>query len=146
MASTYKMVAYGSQGDAVRQLQSELNKHGYQLDEDGIFGSKTKAAVRDYQKKNSLRLDGIAGDETWGSLLSSPAAAAEETVSVPAARPSAKTAQALAGLEQGYTPSEDVTAAQAYRDSVAALRPDAYASAYEQQLAALYQELAGIVE
>lgn len=143
MASTYKMVAYGSQGDAVRQLQSELNKHGYQLDEDGIFGSKTKAAVRDYQKKNSLRLDGIAGDETWGSLLSSPAAAAEETVSVPAARPSAKTAQALAGLEQGYTPSEDVTAAQAYRDSVAALRPDAYASAYEQQLAALYQELAG---
>ena len=143
MASTYKMVAYGSQGDAVRQLQSELNKHGYQLDEDGIFGSKTKAAVRDYQKKNSLRLDGIAGDETWGSLLSSPAAAAEETVSVPAARPSAKTAQALARLEQGYTPSEDVTAAQAYRDSVAALRPDAYASAYEQQLAALYQELAG---
>ena len=143
MASTYKMVAYGSQGDAVRQLQSELNKHGYQLDEDGIFGSKTKAAVRDYQKKNSLRLDGIAGDETWGSLLSSPAAAAEETVSVPVARPSAKTAQALAGLEQGYTPSEDVTAAQAYRDSVAALRPDAYASAYEQQLAALYQELAG---
>lgn len=145
MASTYKMVAYGSQGDAVRQLQSELNRHGYQLDEDGIFGKKTRAAVRDYQKKNSLRLDGIAGDETWGSLMAAPAAAAEteETAAVPAARPSAKTAQALAKLEQGYTPSEDVTAAQAYRDSVAALRPDAYASAYEQQLAALYQELAG---
>ena len=45
MASTYKMVAYGSQGDAVRQLQSELNKHGYQLDEDGVFGEKTRAAV-----------------------------------------------------------------------------------------------------
>lgn len=145
MASTYKMVAYGSQGDAVRQLQSKLNRHGYQLDEDGIFGKKTRAAVRDYQKKNSLRLDGIAGDETWGSLMAAPAAAAEteETAAVPAARPSAKTAQALARLEQGYTPSEDVTAAQAYRDSVAALRPDAYASAYEQQLAALYQELAG---
>lgn len=72
MASTYTMVAYGSQGDAVRQLQSELNRHGYQLDEDGVFGKKTRAAVRDYQKKNSLRLDGIAGDETWGSLLASP--------------------------------------------------------------------------
>ena len=146
MASTYKMVAYGSQGDAVRQLQSELNKHGYQLDEDGIFGSKTKAAVQDYQKKNSLRLDGIAGDETWGSLMAAPAAAAEtgeETEAAPVARPSAKTAQALAKLERGYTPSEDVTAAQAYRDSVAALRPDAYASAYEQQLAALYQDLTG---
>ena len=69
MASTYKMVAYGSQGDAVRQLQSELNKHGYQLNEDGIFGKNTRSAVRDYQKKNKLRLDGIAGDETWGSLM-----------------------------------------------------------------------------
>ena len=77
MASTYKMVAYGSQGDAVRQLQSELNKHGYQLTEDGIFGKNTRSAVRDYQKKNKLRLDGIAGDETWGSLMA-PAPAEPE--------------------------------------------------------------------
>ena len=105
MASTYTMVAYGSQGDAVRQLQSELNRHGYQLDEDGVFGKKTRAAVRDYQKKNSLRLDGIAGDETWGSLLASPTPA-EETTPAPVARPSAKTAEALARLEKGYAPSE----------------------------------------
>lgn len=142
MASTYTMVAYGSQGDAVRQLQSELNRHGYQLDEDGVFGKKTRAAVRDYQKKNSLRLDGIAGNETWGSLLASPAPA-EETTPAPVARPSAKTAEALARLEKGYAPSEDVTAAQAYRDSVAALRPDAYDSAYRQRLAALYDEIEG---
>ena len=51
MASKYTMVAYGSQGGAVKQLQSELNKRGYQLDEDGIYGKKTKAAVRDYQKR-----------------------------------------------------------------------------------------------
>ena len=142
MASTYTMVAYGSQGDAVRQLQSELNRHGYQLDEDGVFGKKTRAAVRDYQKKNSLRLDGIAGDETWGSLLASPTPA-EETTPAPVARPSAKTAEALARLEKGYAPSEDVTAAQAYRDSVAALRPDAYDSAYRQRRAALYDEIEG---
>ena len=142
MASTYTMVAYGSQGDAVRQLQSELNRHGYQLDEDGVFGKKTRAAVRDYQKKKSLRLDGIAGDETWGSLLASPAPA-EETTPAPVARPSAKTAEALARLEKGYAPSEDVTAAQAYRDSVAALQPDAYDSAYRQRLAALYDEIEG---
>ena len=68
MASTYTMVAYGSQGSAVRQLQNELNKRGYSLDQDGIFGKKTRAAVRDYQKKNGLTMvDGIAGDETWGS-------------------------------------------------------------------------------
>lgn len=59
----------GSQGEFVRRLQSELNKQGYQLDEDGVFGEKTRAAVRDYQKKNSLKRDGIAGDETWGSLM-----------------------------------------------------------------------------
>ena len=59
------------------------------------------------------------------------------------ARPSAKTAEALARLEKGYEPSEDVTAAQAYRDSVAALRPDAYDSAYRQRLAALYDEIEG---
>ena len=68
MASTYKMVAYGSQGDAVRQLQSELNKHGYQLDEDGIFGSKTKAAVLAFQKANGLGVDGIVGPLTWAKL------------------------------------------------------------------------------
>lgn len=86
MASTYTMVGYGSQGESVRRLQSELNKQGYQLDEDGVFGEKTRAAVRDYQKKNSLKRDGIAGDETWGSLMSASASAAEEPqASVPKA-------------------------------------------------------------
>ena len=85
MASTYAMVAYGSQGSAVKQLQSELNRRGYSLDEDGIFGKKTRAAVRDYQKKNGLRMvDGIAGDETWGSLLASPTA--EEQAALDAAK------------------------------------------------------------
>ena len=71
MASTYTMVAYGSQGSAVRQLQNELNKRGYSLDQDGIFGKKTRAAVRDYQKKNGLTMvDGIAGD-VFSSFLES---------------------------------------------------------------------------
>ena len=43
MASTYTMVAYGSQSSAVKQLQSELNRRGYSLDEDGIFGKKNKS-------------------------------------------------------------------------------------------------------
>ena len=63
MASTYTMVAYGSQGSVVKQLQSELNRRGYSLDEDGIFGKKTRAAVRDYQKKNGLRMR--RGEACW---------------------------------------------------------------------------------
>ncbi len=151
MASTYTMVAYGSQGGAVKQLQSELNRRGYQLDEDGVFGKKTKAAVRDYQKKNGLTMvDGIAGDETWGSLLSAPTAAeqqAADAAAEEAARPEAKvtesTARRLAELEKGYQPSEDVTAARAYRDSVAAMQPEGYASGFEEQLQALYDQIAG---
>lgn len=74
MASTYQTVRYGSTGSAVRQLQSALNQKGYQLSEDGIFGAKTRAAVRDYQKKNGLLLDGIAGSQTWNHLMSAAAA------------------------------------------------------------------------
>ena len=136
MASTYTMVAYGSRGSAVKQLQSELNRRGYSLDEDGIFGKKTRAAVRDYQKKNGLRMvDGIAGDETWGSLLASPTAeeqAALDAAAAEAARPRAEvtesTARRLQELEKGYTPSDEVAAAREYRDSVAALEPEGYES------------------
>lgn len=35
---------------------------------DGKFGSKTQSAVKDYQKKNGLSVDGIVGTKTWGSL------------------------------------------------------------------------------
>ena len=156
MASTYTMVAYGSQGSAVRQLQNELNKRGYGLAEDGIFGKKTRSAVRDYQKKNGLTMvDGIAGDETWGSLLS--AAAVQEpqltptaqgtfvtaAESTPRAEVTADTARRLRELEQGYTPSDEVTAARAYRDSVAAMEPGAYQSRFEEKLQELYDQIAG---
>ena len=156
MASTYTMVAYGSQGSTVRQLQNELNKRGYGLAEDGIFGKKTRSAVRDYQKKNGLTMvDGIAGDETWGSLLS--AAAVQEpqltptaqgtfvtaAESTPRAEVTAGTARRLRELEQGYTPSDEVTAARAYWDSVAAMEPGAYQSRFEEKLQELYDQIAG---
>ena len=108
MASTYTMVAYGSQGSAVRQLQNELNKRGYSLDQDGIFGKKTRAAVRDYQKKNGLKLDGIAGKETWGSLLAGQTAYAPASTSsggssnLPLDKVSDGTAAALKELEKIY--------------------------------------------
>ena len=63
-------VSYGSRGDAVRKLQELLNALGYDCGSvDGIFGSKTKAAVLAFQKANGLGVDGIVGPLTWGKLV-----------------------------------------------------------------------------
>ena len=63
-------VSYGSRGDAVRKLQELLNALGYDCGSvDGIFGSKTKAAVLAFQKANGLGADGIVGPLTWGKLV-----------------------------------------------------------------------------
>lgn len=61
-----KQLSYGSRGSEVTDLQRLLNQNGYQLDEDGIFGNKTQTAVKDFQKKNGLTVDGIVGEQTWG--------------------------------------------------------------------------------
>lgn len=58
----------GSKGSAVSELQTILNKNGYNLSVDGDFGEKTEAAVRDYQTKSGLGVDGIVGVNTWGKL------------------------------------------------------------------------------
>ena len=64
----YSTISYGSSGDDVKKLQQAVNSYGYSLSVDGQFGSKTQAAVKDYQKKNGLSVDGIVGAKTWGSL------------------------------------------------------------------------------
>lgn len=64
-----KTIKNGSRGEDVRTLQEALNKAGnYGLTVDGIFGGKTEGAVRDYQKKNELSIDGICGPKTWSKL------------------------------------------------------------------------------
>lgn len=144
MASTYQTVRYGSTGSAVRQLQSALNQKGYQLSEDGIFGAKTRAAVRDYQKKNGLLLDGIAGSQTWNHLMSAAAAPSGPTESRQVlSGVSDETAARLAQLEKGYEASGDVTAAQEEQRSIEALRPGAWRSSYAGQLEQLYSEISG---
>ncbi len=57
---------YGSSGDDVKKLQEALGFTG--SDVDGIYGQKTQAAVKDYQKNNGLTVDGIAGEQTLGKL------------------------------------------------------------------------------
>jgi len=55
---------HGDRGQEVRTLQQRLNLHGAGLDPDGDFGDATESAVRNYQRKVGLVIDGIAGTKT----------------------------------------------------------------------------------
>ncbi len=59
----------GSSGAQVKTLQTKLNNWGYDAGTvDGIFGSKTQAAVKRFQQKNGLVADGIVGAKTAAAL------------------------------------------------------------------------------
>lgn len=59
----------GAQGEDVRQLQTALVGWGYDPGTvDGIFGKKTEAAVKAFQKAQGLTADGICGPKTWAAL------------------------------------------------------------------------------
>lgn len=59
----------GSRGQEVRNIQSRLKAWGYYTGEvDGIYGSRTVAAVKKFQKKHGLRVDGIAGPATLNAI------------------------------------------------------------------------------
>ncbi len=59
----------GSTGSNVRTLQTKLKNWGYyQGSIDGIYGSKTVEAVKYFQRKNGLVVDGIAGNKTLAAM------------------------------------------------------------------------------
>ena len=65
----YSTLKYGSRGSEVKTLQTMLNRvDNAKLTVDGIFGNGTKTAVRNYQKKKGLSVDGICGPKTWSVL------------------------------------------------------------------------------
>ncbi|MFP7254664.1 peptidoglycan-binding domain-containing protein [Terribacillus goriensis] len=39
--------------------------HGYKLALDGIFGSRTEAALKSFQKSKGIAADGVAGPNTY---------------------------------------------------------------------------------
>ncbi len=83
-ASLAETLRPGDRGSEVTRLQNALKELGlYQLQADGIYGRGTTQAVQAFQRKNSLKADGIAGPKTqaklYGNSTSSSASAAEET-------------------------------------------------------------------
>lgn len=60
---------YGSRGTEVRTIQEKLKRWGYYSGSvDGIYGSQTVSAVKSFQKKNRLTVDGIAGTQTLKAM------------------------------------------------------------------------------
>lgn len=60
---------YGSSGSEVTQIQTKLKRWGYYNGSiDGIYGSQTLAAVKWFQSKNGLTVDGVAGKNTLEAM------------------------------------------------------------------------------
>ncbi len=73
IANTGGLQCSGSSVISVRDLQRRLNDRGYSVGIDGIFGSETCRALRQFQAANGLVVDGIPGPATRTALgLSSP--------------------------------------------------------------------------
>lgn len=67
----------GSKGDAVKRVQAKVG-----ATQDGDFGPKTEALVKEWQKRNKLTVDGIVGPKTWEKMfgLSAEAKAISDSV------------------------------------------------------------------
>ena len=62
----------GDRGAAVRDIQRRLaaiGPGGAPIDEVGVFGSSTRAAVEAFQHHRGLKVDGICGQQTWDTLV-----------------------------------------------------------------------------
>ncbi|MFA9458808.1 peptidoglycan-binding protein [Halalkalibacter sp. AB-rgal2] len=57
-------------GDDVRYVQGRIKVLGFDPGSiDGIYGNRTRSAVRMYQQSQRIQVDGIVGQQTWGQLF-----------------------------------------------------------------------------
>ena len=71
MAQQAEAVTYqkGSTGSTVTTIQEKLSRWGYYSGKvDGVYGSKTVEAVKYFQRKNGLAVDGKCGPQTLKAL------------------------------------------------------------------------------
>lgn len=76
------LLRQGSRGEAVKLLQMDLS-----IDADGKFGPGTKKAVQDFQTKNGLPADGIAGPNTLSKMLMFAGMMTPQTVKLAEVKP-----------------------------------------------------------
>ena len=59
------VIKSGSRGEVVKFVQGKVG-----ATKDGIYGPKTKAKIKTYQRKHNLKADGMAGIKTWTKMVS----------------------------------------------------------------------------
>ncbi len=68
-AGVKRTLYWGNRGSDVSLVQRRLQSWGYYKGSvDGIYGASTFVAVKEFQRKNGLRVDGICGANTWSAL------------------------------------------------------------------------------
>jgi uncharacterized protein (TIGR02594 family) len=92
-----RMLELGDQGDAVRAVQLALAKLGYDLQGTGYFGPGTKIAVKRFQAKHGIEVDGLVGAETARAIDRALPARLRPVESIIAPAPAAGGLAALLG-------------------------------------------------
>lgn len=133
----------GTRSDEVRDVQNRLNSAGYNVTVDGYYGPQTEKAVRDYQSKNGLTVDGIVGDKTYGSLSGTKAQGASTSSTGPLTGVSQPTQDKLKSYSDGYKPSDTVSQAEQLLNEQINKKPGAYKSPYSDQIQDVYEKIMG---
>lgn len=87
----YRNLSQGDKGEEVKRLQQKLIEMGYlpEGSADGVYGGRTRNAVRMFQYYNGLTMDGIAGRATQTNLFENPDAARCPEPETPSPEPEA---------------------------------------------------------
>jgi N-acetylmuramoyl-L-alanine amidase len=65
-----ELIQLGSAGAEVEDVQRRLDELGLPADDDrGVFGERTRSAVRAFQQERGLPADGVVGPDTWHALV-----------------------------------------------------------------------------
>jgi peptidoglycan hydrolase-like protein with peptidoglycan-binding domain len=93
-ASTPTSLKEGASGAAAFAVQSALAALGYQLSTDGAWGPQTTAVVKEFQRKNGLTQDGVAGPLTPARVATRLVGKTDSSLALPV------------GLMQGFAQAE----------------------------------------
>jgi peptidoglycan hydrolase-like protein with peptidoglycan-binding domain len=147
--ATYTTLRNGAKGSEVKKLQEALMSAGYNVGStgaDGIYGTNTANAVKKFQSDNGLAVDGVAGEQTFGSLYKSAPSVQATTNKAPTTNNQSTTQKTPAQTPDYSQYSYDASSNDAYMQALGALQAaqksvPTYGATYDAQLEDLYNQI-----